>query len=251
MMDGQVSGRYEGLTAAARDLLGIDLKPEHLEAFAWYGSELRSWNQRFNLTAITEPHEVEVKHFLDSLSCSLGMDQNPSGRLVDVGTGAGFPGLPLRIVNPGLQVTLVESTTKKVEFCRHVIEGLGLEGVEVRDIRVERLAHEQGQREGYRWGVARAVASLDVLAEYVLPLLELGGRMIAMKGETGPAEAQAAETAVQLLGGRTERLVPIELPTVAETRYLVLIDKASRSPERYPRRVGVPAKRPLGGEESD
>lgn len=250
-MADQESGRYKGLRDSARDLLGIELKQEQLEAFAWYAAELRSWNQRFNLTAITEPLDVEVKHFLDSLSCMLGMDHDPRGRLVDVGTGAGFPGLPLRIVNPNLKLTLVESTSKKVEFCRHVIEGLGLEDVNVRDIRVERLGHEEGHRESYRWGVARAVASLDVLAEYVLPFLELGGRMIAMKGETGPAEAQAAESAILLLGGHTERLLPVELPTVAETRYLVLIDKVSRTPESYPRRVGVPAKRPLDGGDHD
>ncbi|MDX1601012.1 MAG: 16S rRNA (guanine(527)-N(7))-methyltransferase RsmG [Anaerolineales bacterium] len=242
----QNTGRYQGLRESARDLLGMELSPEQLEAFEWYAAELGDWNQRFNLTAITEPLDIEVKHFLDSLTAMLGMQNDPDGRLVDVGTGAGFPGLPLRIVNPNLKVTLVESTSKKVEFCRHIIEGLELRDVQVRDIRVERLAHEEGQRESYRWGVARAVASLDVLVEYVLPLLELGGRMIAMKGETGPAEAQAADPAVQLLGGRTERLIPVELPTVAETRYLVLIDKVSRTPESYPRRVGVPAKRPLG-----
>lgn len=240
--------RYPGLQRAARDLVGIELTAEHTEAFRWYAEELRSWNQRFNLTAITEPLDVEVKHFLDSLTCLLGMKGRPRGRLIDVGTGAGFPGIPLRIVCPQLQVTLVESTGKKTDFCRHVIEGLGLTGVEVRNDRVEVIGHEDGYREAYQWGAARAVASLDVLGEYVLPLLELGGRLIAMKGETAPAEVQEAEKALGLLGAEVERLVPVELPTVAETRYLVLVDKVSRTPDRYPRRVGVPEKRPLSGE---
>lgn len=239
------AARYPGLRRAARELIGIDLSSEHLGAFRWYRQELQSWNQRFNLTAITEPVEVEVKHFLDSLTCLLAMDSEPRGRLIDVGTGAGFPGIPLRIVCPDLEVTLVESTGKKADFCRHVIERLGLSGMEVRNDRVEKVAHESGYREAYRWGVARAVASLDVLGEYVLPLIELGGRLIAMKGETGPAEVQEAEEALGVLGGQVERLVPVELPTVVETRYLVLVKKVSRTPDRYPRRVGVPEKRPL------
>lgn len=244
MSEGE-AGRYPGLRRAAHELVNFELQPQHLQAFEWYSSELRRWNERHNLTAITEPLEVEVKHFLDSLTALLAMGTNPQGRLVDVGTGAGFPGIPLAVVCPQLQVTLVESTSKKVEFCRHVIAGLGLDHVQVRDVRVEALAREPEQRESYRWAVARAVAAMNVLAEYTLPLLQLNGRLIAMKGETGPAEAQAAEPAIRLLGGRTERLVPIELPTVAETRYLVMVDKISRTPERYPRRIGVPAKRPL------
>ncbi len=237
--------RYPGLQRAAKELIGIELGAEHLESFRWYGEELRSWNQRFNLTAITEPLEVEVKHFLDSLTCLLAMEREPRGRLIDVGTGAGFPGIPLRMVCPKLRVTLVESTRKKADFCRHIVDGLGLKGVEVRNDRVEEVARESGHREAYRWGVARAVASLDVVGEYVLPLLTLGGRLIAMKGETGPAEVQEAEAALGVLGGEVERLVPVELPTVPETRYLVLVDKVSRTPNRYPRRVGVPEKRPI------
>ncbi len=168
-----------------------------------------------------------------------------AGKLVDVGSGAGFPGIPLKIACPNLRVMLVESTRKKVEFCQHVIDGLGLEGIQASHIRAEELGHEPGQRGAYDWAVGRAVASLRVLGEYLLPFLRVGGRMIAMKGETGPAEAHEAEGALRLLGGQIERLLPIELPTVAETRYLILVDKVSATPSEYPRRPGVPSKRPL------
>jgi 16S rRNA (guanine527-N7)-methyltransferase len=242
-----VTTPYAGLAGAARGLLGMELKRIQLQAFAWYAAELVDWNRRFNLTAITDPQEIEVKHFLDSLTCSLGMDRPGQGSLIDVGTGAGFPGLPLKIVFPSLRLTLVESIAKKAEFCRHVVRELGLRDVAVLHARAEAVGRLAGQRGCHDWACARAVAQLPAVMEYLLPLLRTGGRVIAQKGETGPAEAQAAEQAIRLLGGRLAQVLPVELPGVAEKRFLLLVDKVAATPEEYPRRAGVPTKRPLKG----
>ncbi len=233
------------LQDSVQSVLGLRLTQAQLEAFQWYADALLAWNEKVNLTAITAPGEIEVKHFVDSLTCLLAMDLNRGDRLIDVGTGAGFPGLPLKILRPQLQVVLVESTYKKVQFCRHVVAGLKLEAVDVVHSRAEDLGNDPVHRQVYDWVVARAVASLPVLSEYLLPLARIGGVVIAQKGETGPAEVHAADAAIRRLGGHVRQLRPIELPTVAESRYLVLIDKIAATPEGYPRRPGVPAKRPL------
>jgi len=236
---------YEGFAKTASSLLGLKFKPHQLEAFDWYASELVKWDRRFNLTAVTDSQGIEVKHFLDSLTCLQAMGPGPTGCVIDVGTGAGFPGLPLKIAYPRLELTLVESIGKKIEFCRHVVRSLGLEGVEIVHDRVERVGHQSEQRGVYDWALARAVASMPVLVEYLLPLLKLGGRAVIQKGETGPAEAHTAEGALRILGGRVDQLIPIELPTVVEKRYLVVVIKIAATPDKYPRRPGIPAKRPL------
>lgn len=237
------------LQETAKSVLGLQLTKAQLEAFEWYADALLSWNERVNLTAITAPGEVEIKHFVDSLTCLLAIGPKRGGRLIDVGTGAGFPGLPIKILRPHLTVVLVEATEKKVQFCRHVVDGLQLKGVEVVHGRAEDIGNDPTHRQMYDWVVARAVALLPVLAEYLLPLARIGGLVIAQKGETGPVEVHAAEAAIGHLGGHVRQLLPIELPTVAEARYLVLIDKIAATPEGYPRRAGVPAKRPLSGED--
>ncbi len=225
--------------------LGVRLSAAQLDVLARYEQELVDWNTRFNLTAIRTPQEVRTKHFLDSLTCLLALRDTPPDRLVDVGTGAGFPGIPLKIIYPKMALTLVESVGKKADFCRHVVHTLGLSGVEVVQDRAEVLGHFPAHREKYDWAVARAVAILPVLAEYLLPLVRVGGSMLAMKGESGPAEAHAAENALRLLGGHLRQLVPVTLPGVVEERYLVVIDKIAATPAAYPRRVGLPAKKPL------
>lgn len=227
------------------DLLGIRLSEAQLEQFTWYAGELIAWNQRFNLTAITETLEIEMKHFLDSLTCLLAMGKPVSTRVADIGTGAGFPGLPLKILFPEFPLLLIESTRKKVDFCRHVVDELGLEKVEVLHARAEQVGQQAEYRESFDWALARAVAQLPVLVEYMLPLIRVGGRAIAQKGETGPAEAHAAEPALRVLGGRVSQLRTVELPMVTETRYLVVIEKVGATPAKYPRRSGMPGKRPL------
>ncbi len=233
------------LSHRAATHLGIRLTPQQCAALETYKRELLAWNQRMNLTAIRDPEAVEAKHFLDSLSCLRVMDCPSPLRVVDVGTGAGFPGLVLKIACPAWQVTLVEAVEKKVRFCRHMIETLGLSGVSVLHARAEDLGRDPAYRERFDWAVARAVARLPILAEYLLPLVRVGGRMLAQKGGTGPAEAQEAEYALQVLGGELERVVPVEVPGVAEERYLVVVRKVAPTPPPYPRRPGMPAKRPL------
>jgi len=228
-----------------RILVGIQLTPRQLAAFKKYEDELLEWNKKFNLTAIRDVEGIRSKHFLDSLTCLLAWRERPPERLIDIGTGAGFPGLPLKIMMPRLQVTLVESVGKKLDFCRHMVEVLGLDNVTCLQARAEELGLSREHREKYDWAVARAVANLPVLAEYLLPLVRVGGGMLAQKGETGPAEAHKADRAIHVLGGRIRQLIPVLLPGVTEERFLVVVDKVSATPPGYPRRVGLPAKRPI------
>jgi 16S rRNA (guanine527-N7)-methyltransferase len=225
--------------------VGVKLNHRQLALLEQYERELLLWNERFNLTAIRDSEEVRIKHFLDSLTCTQAMRESPCRRLIDIGTGAGFPGLVLKIAYPSVQLTLVESVGKKADFCRHVVQKLGLDHVDVVQDRAESVGQLPTHREQYDWGVARAVASLPVLAEYLLPFVRVGGSMLAMKGESGPAESHASEHALQMLGGHLRQLLPVTLPGVAEERYLVIIDKVAATPARFPRRVGIPAKRPL------
>lgn len=229
----------------ARSLFGLNLAPPQQLAFEMYERELLEWNQKINLTAIRDARGIRIKHFLDSLSCLPVMREGLLDRVIDVGSGAGFPGLPIKIVQPNLHLTVVESVGKKAEFCRHVAKTLRLEPVEILIDRAEAVGKMKIHRQSYDWAVARAVAILPVLAEYLLPLVRVGGGMIAMKGESAPAEVHDAEHALRVLGGRVRKLIPVMLPGVVEQRYLVVIDKVAATPEIYPRRVGLPAKNPL------
>ena len=228
-----------------RELTGLQLNARQLAAFERYEQELLEWNSRFNLTAIRDVEGIRKKHFLDSLTCLLVWRESPPARLVDIGTGAGFPGIPLKIALPHLRLTLVESVGKKVAFCQHIVDTLKLEKVTVLQARAEELGQEKGHRESYDWAVARAVANLPVLAEFLLPLVRVGGGMLAQKGESAVAETHAAEHAIRVLGGHLRQVKKVELPGVAEDRYLVVVDKKAQTPPGYPRRVGLPAKRPI------
>jgi 16S rRNA (guanine527-N7)-methyltransferase len=237
----------EPLVAGTREL-GLELSESHLAAFRVFYRELVDWNRRFNLTAITDWDGVLVRHFLDSLSClkALPRAELASGaRVIDVGAGAGFPGLALKIVCPGMRLTLLEATRKKVTFLQHVVGVLDLKDVEAIHGRAETLAHEARYREQYDWALARAVAEMATLAEYLLPLVRVGGSALAQKGEGAAAEVHEAEGAITTLGGRVRQLVPVELRGLAETRYLVVVNKVAATPVKYPRRPGVPRKSPL------
>jgi 16S rRNA (guanine527-N7)-methyltransferase len=239
----------ESLVAGAREL-NIALTDRHLVAFEALYQELMAWNQRFNLTAITDREGVLVRHFLDSLSCLKVLpwaDLKAGARVIDVGTGAGFPGVPLKIVCPGMRLTLLEATRKKVMFLEHIVQVLGLQGVQVVHGRAEELGHDLDHREQYDWALARAVVEMPALAEYGLPLVRVGGAMLAQKGEGAAVEVHASEAATITLGGKVRHLLPVELRGLAETRYLVMVDKVAATPEKYPRRPGMPKKRPLRG----
>jgi 16S rRNA (guanine527-N7)-methyltransferase len=235
----------EKLAHDAQTLFNVHLSAPQLVALAAYEKELIEWNQKFNLTAIRDTESIRTKHFLDSFSCVLAWKASPPTHLVDVGTGAGFPGIPLKILYPGLKLTLVESVGKKAMFCQHMVRVLGLEQVNVVQSRAEDLGQNLQHREKYDWAVARAVANLNVLSEYLIPLVKVGGNVLAQKGESGPAEAQSAEKAMELLGGKLKQLIPVHLPGVADDRYLVVLEKVAATPPKYPRKPGIPMKMPL------
>ena len=235
----------EKLAREAQTLFNVHLTGRQVTALTTYEKELLEWNQKFNLTAIRDSESIRTKHFLDSFSCALAWKASPPSQLIDVGTGAGFPGIPLKILYPNLRLTLVESVRKKAMFCQHIASVLGLEHVDVIQARAEDLGQDPQHREKYDWAVARAVANLNVLSEYLIPLVKVGGNILAQKGESGPAEAQSAEEAMKLLGGKLKQLIPVNLPGVADDRYLVIAEKVAATPPKYPRKPGIPMKQPL------
>ena len=223
----------------------LSLTPAQAEQFKVYESLLLHWNERISLTAIREPRGIRIRHFLDSLACASVTGPLNGRSLIDVGSGAGFPGLPLKILFPELRLTLVDSVVKKARFLELVAAELGLREVNVVAERVEVLGQDPAFREQFDWATARAVADLRVLAEYLLPLCRVGGAMLAQKGDSAPAEAGAAAKAIELLGGDEARLSTVSLPETDQLHYLVVVPKTRATDGRYPRRPGVPAKRPL------
>ncbi len=235
------------------EALGLRLTPGQVEAFGVYLEDLVNWNQKFNLTAITDPEQIEIRHFLDSLSVLQAEEthqvlSSPGARAIDIGSGAGFPGIPLAIVYPQAQMTLLEATGKKVAFLEQIAQRLSLEGVTAIHGRAEDVGHDPAHREQYGLALARAVAELPVVVEYALPFCRGGGYLVAQRGSDGRAEAQATQRAIALLGGALQRVVPVRVPGLPEGPTLVVIQKAGPTPGGYPRRAGMPSKRPLGGE---
>ena len=230
--------------------LGITLDSEQIDQFEIYYHELVSWNRKINLTAITDYQEVQIKHFLDSLTVTLALTEEelsrPGFSLIDIGSGAGFPGIPLKLLLPGSRLVLVESRAKKAAFLQHIVERLGLSQVEVVAERAEEIARQPELREQFDLSLSRAVASLPAAVELALPFCRTWGKFVAQKkGEIEPEVSQAGK-AIETLGGKLSQVKKIELD--GEERYLVIIDKISSTPEKYPRRPGIPERRPLGGE---
>jgi len=228
--------------------LGLKLSSTQLEQFYTYYQELLEWNRKINLTSITEFRDVQLKHFLDSLTVTLALKLPTTGegwRLIDVGTGAGFPGLPLKIAFPAIKLVLLEATSKKAAFLRHLRQKLGLGDVEIVVGRAEDVAHKAKYREQFNVVLSRAVATLPVLVELTLPFCAVGGSTIVQKKGDIDTEVSQAAKAVAILGGRQPRVKRIELEELADDRFLIIIDKVAPTPAKYPRRPGIPAKRPI------
>ncbi len=228
--------------------LGFYLSREQLEQFEAYYRELVDWNERVNLTRITDYEEVQIKHFLDSLTVTLAMKSPADSgglRVIDVGTGAGLPGIPLRIYLPGIRLVLLEATAKKAKFLSHVASGLGLADVEVVVGRAEEIAHDAQYREKFELVLSRAVAALPTLAELTLPFCALEGSFIAQKKGDIEQELSQAAKAIKTLGGNLRVVKEVAPEIFDDKRWLVVIDKVAPTPPQYPRRPGMPAKRPM------
>jgi 16S rRNA (guanine527-N7)-methyltransferase len=231
------------LLEAAREL-GLNLEP-HLPHFAQFFDLLTEANQTTNLTAIRDEEGIVLKHFVDSLTCLGFSGFKSEQKIIDVGTGAGFPGLPLTLVSPKLRVDLLDATKKKVGFVQSVIDALGIENANALWGRSEELSHEIVKRETYDAAVTRAVASLQVVSELTLPLVRIGGFVLVQKAAGVESEIQQAKNAIKKLGGKLTDVLKIDLPKIKDTRNLVIIEKTAPTPKQYPRKAGVPAKNPL------
>lgn len=231
---------------AASAAHNLALTAGQLEAFEAYAALLAEWNARVNLTALTGAREFAERHVADSLSAWSAENFAAGASVIDVGSGAGFPGLPLKIVHDGLRVALLDSNGKRVEFLRAVVSRLKLRGVCVVHARAEDAAREPAHRERYDVAVARSVAPLNVLAEYALPFVRLGGCLVALKGAGAAEEVREATRALGLLGGGAPTMRAVHLPGDTQPgRAVVRVPKLAPTPARYPRRAGMPKKRPL------
>ena len=233
------------LQTNARSLLDIDLSDEQVTQFERLTDLLLEWNQRMNLTGITDRQEIDIKHHLDSLTLVKVMPPLPGLRLIDVGTGAGFPGLPLAIAFPAMIITLMDATGKKLRFIDHVKDALGLDNIRTLHARAEDAGRNKSHRESYHLVVARAVTRLPALMEYCLPLTKPEGQVIVMKGASAFDETAAAARAIDELGGELFTIEEIRLPTLDNPRYLIVVDKIERTPRRYPRNAGIPTREPI------
>lgn len=235
----------EAFRQAVKDTWQLDVTDEQLQQFETYYQLLVEWNQKMNLTAITDKDEVYMKHFFDSLTLlhsHLTFDQPL--HLVDVGAGAGFPSIPLKIMHPSLQVTIVDSLNKRITFLKTLIEQLGLSQVTVCHDRAEHFGQQAEYRETFDIVTARAVARLNVLSELCLPLIKEGGYFIALKGASGEEEVAESNKAMTLLGGALETDATFALPN-GDPRHIVVMKKVAPTPKKYPRKPGTPNKQPL------
>ena len=222
-------------------ILGFDFSVEQISKFYKYMNMLIEWNEKINLTAIIEPNEIILKHFIDSLTIYKDIPNKSS--VVDVGTGAGFPGIPLAIMNESLKITLVDSLNKRLIFLQEVINELNLKNIQAVHGRAEEYIREK--REHYDIATSRAVAKLNVLLEYMIPFVKVGGRCICMKSFEIDEELKDAEKAIEILGGKIEKVDEITLPNTDIQRKIVVIKKIKSTPNKYPRKAGMPSKEPI------
>ena len=233
------------LEIQARSLLRLELTARQIRQFSSLSDLLLQWNERLNLTSITDPDAIVIQHFLDSLTLLKVIDADDAPRLMDVGAGAGFPGLPLAIALPQTEVTLLESRAKKLKFIEAAGQALELDNIRTVHARAEDAGQSSAHRQGYDVVAARAVAAMPSLLEYLLPLAKVGGRAIAMLGSRAREDVERSRKAMTLLGGELHAIEPIMLPTLEQPRHLVVVHKARPTPKRYPRQAGMPTREPL------
>ena len=223
--------------------IDINLNDDQVNSFYNYMNLLLDWNEKINLTAITDPEDIILKHFVDSLTINKYIKDANS--IIDVGTGAGFPGIPLAILNDNINITLLDSLNKRINFLNDVIEKNDLKNVKTIHSRVEDFGQNKNEREKYDIAVSRAVAPLNVLVEYLLPLVKKGGYCLCMKGPAVSQETEDANKAISMLGGEICRKEKIFLPDSDNERNILIIKKVKETPNKYPRKAGIPAKEPI------
>ena len=228
------------------EMLDISLSEKQLQQFLSYYEMLIEKNKVMNLTAITEKEEVIDKHFIDSISFNKAMDVTRSLKILDLGTGAGFPGIPLKIAYPNLEITLLDSLNKRIKFLDEVIEALGLEGISTIHGRAEDYAKQASYREQFDICVSRAVANLATLSEYCLPYVKEGGCFISYKSGSVEEELEQSKKAIFELGGKVKEVIAFTLPETDIERTFVVIEKVRKTPKKYPRKAGLPSKEPIG-----
>lgn len=236
---------FSGCLEKAAVEYGIKLMPQQIAQFDQYYQLLIEWNEKINLTAITAPQEVAVKHIIDSLSCYREDLFPPGCKVIDVGTGAGFPGLPLKIFRPDIKLTLLDSLQKRLNFLQNVVEKVGLSEVDLVHARAEEGGQNRKYRGCYQVALSRAVARLNVLCELCIPFLVSGGYFIALKGAQFKEEVEEAKRAVTLLGAEVTAVEPVVLPGLTDKRAVIYLKKINETSPQYPRRPGTPEKKPL------
>jgi 16S rRNA (guanine527-N7)-methyltransferase len=225
--------------------LEIEFTCEKADKFKKYKNLIQEWNENINLTAITEDNEMAIKHFIDSVSCFKSGKLDGKISMIDVGTGAGFPGIPLKIVNEDIELTLLDSLNKRINFLQIVAEDLNLDNINFCHGRAEDFGQDENYREQFDVCVSRAVANLAVLTEYCLPFIKIGGYFVAQKGPKKDEELEDANKAIQVLGGEIESVIDVKIPFSDITHSIVLIRKVSETPKQYPRKAGKPTKKPI------
>ncbi len=223
--------------------IGVSLNEKQVNQFYNYMKLLLQWNEKMNLTAITEPEQIILKHFIDSMTISKYIEDG--AKLIDVGTGAGFPGIPVKIIREDIEVTLLDSLNKRINFLKEVISQLELTKIESVHFRVEEFGKNKSYRESFDCATSRAVANLSTLVEYLIPLLKVDGFCISMKGPNIESEIQESKNAILLLGGKVERVEKFQLPRSDMDRNVVVIRKVKHTPAKFPRKPGMPSKEPI------
>ena len=223
--------------------INIVFTEEQLQKFYQYMNLLIEWNEKINLTAIVEPKEIILKHFIDSLTIIKYIEPNKS--VIDIGTGAGFPGIPVKIMREDLDITLLDSLNKRIHFLNEVIQKLELKNITAIHARIEEFAKNKQYREAFDVATSRAVANLTTLSEYMLPMVDLKGMVICMKGSEINEEISKSKNSIKLLGGKIDKIEEFTLPKSDNRRNLILIKKERQTPGKYPRKPGIPSKEPL------